>query len=309
MRKRIILTGMILLLFSLSGCSDHGEVQHVDLTRQLEESLQESREREAKEKAEQEAKEKAEREAKEKAEREAKERAEWEAKEQARQEAKAKERQEEKERQEQEGKERKDGVKRDRELGNLLVGVWHSEPLDVSDVVLEGMKSAGKLEPFLQFDDSKLKLHAYFSFSKDGKAMFYLDYASYQQLMDYITEEVSAGAIRYFESKIQGLGIQISVESYLKRLGISLEDYVTDVISQYTQDFQPSQKHERNYQVLDGKLFMAENLEELRNAKDYFEFEVTEESLCMLAYYEDGQPNGKVMGREVTLPIWFYHLE
>lgn len=278
---------IIMLLFALTLTGDAKEdfFRAFDLNARMKSEIR--MQREAREKAEREAREKAEREAREKAEREAREKAEREAREKALQEQLEK-------------------AERDALMNEWIIGTWQSEPLDVSDMVSEGMKSAGAIEPYLEFEQSRLTVRVLFMVTQDGRANVTMDHGSYLQLMDYIKEQATAAAIRYFESGISKWGIKVSLESYLKMLGIDLEKYVSDIIGAGSQDFQPDDmSYECYLQVLDGRLYVAAVREKLPESDTYYDFDLTEDDLVLKQYYVNGKENDRPLGQKVKLPISF----
>lgn len=268
-------TFLILYALYFGAASERELLRTFDLNSRMHAVIQEQRE--TREREEREAREKAEREAREKAEREAREKAE---------------------------RENREKAERDAALNEQLIGSWRSDPLDVSEMVMESMKQAGDIVPYLEFDKSKLTIQVLFLVGRDGKAILNVDYDSYRRLMDYITEETTAAALRYFESGINKWGIKINLESYLKKLGIDLEDYVAGVIESCSGDFKSSDLHYECYlQVMDEKLYVADKKEELSGSRTYYEFELSEEAFVLERYFVNGIESDKPLGQDVKLPI------
>ena len=194
----------------------------------------------------------------------------------------------------------------DPELQKQLMAVWKSEPVNVEDTVLQSMESAGKYKPYLRFDKTKLVVNVRFTYREDHTAVMELDPKSYQDLMNYVTQEVTTAVIKYYESYLQSVGLNLSVEKYLNLLGISLKDYVADEIKKSSGSLNVNDyRRERFCEVRDGMLFIAEKAEQLEKSRDYAKIELAGEQLTFRQFYEAGKPVEKPMGLDVTMPLSF----
>lgn len=187
-----------------------------------------------------------------------------------------------------------------------LIGTWKSEPISVEDIVKEALKSAGEYEPFIELDDSRLFVNAKFSIAEDGWATMELDAKSYQTLMDYLTKQVTAGVIKYYENYLANMGLHVNVNTYLKMLGISPEKYVASVMQESTGDLNLDDfRRTRICVVEDGKLYLAESEAALENRESYLVIELTEDDLSFLQYYEKEELQENPLGLEILLPLNF----
>ena len=118
--------------------------------------------------------------------------------------------------------------------------------------------------------------------------------------------EVTTAVIKYYESYLQSVGLNLSVEKYLNLLGISLKDYVADEIKKSSGSLNVNDyRRERFCEVRDGMLFIAEKAEQLEKSRDYAKIELAGEQLTFRQFYEAGKPVEKPMGLDVTMPLSF----
>lgn len=196
---------------------------------------------------------------------------------------------------------------RDLAMTKALVGTWKSEPISVKETVWEAMAEVDWLKSYVSLEDDKLAVSAVFTFSEDGSAVLDADGESYQALMDYLTQEVTKAALQYFDDCAKAFGISISAKQYLRLMGISLEDYVEDMIRSMAGDLnEESFRWECHYKIRDGKLYAEEDVAALKESNNWFEIRLEEEALELLRYYENGKQTETLMGMEHILPIRFH---
>ena len=200
-----------------------------------------------------------------------------------------------------------DGEAQDEEdLANkkMLWGSWKSEPISVQEMVMDALTDVSWLEPYLQFEESKLTVCTTFMFFEDGSAKMIVDEDSYHELMGYVTQEVANGASLYFDSYVQRLGGHLSTKQYLKLMGISLEDTVSSIIEEYGGRFDET---EMSYQCLfdlrGDRIYIGETKEALEKGEDYLIISMTEEQLTFMQYYENGKHVSDPFDMDVTLPM------
>ena len=196
---------------------------------------------------------------------------------------------------------------RDQAMTKALVGTWKSDPISVKETVWEAMAEVDWLKSYVSLEDSKLAVSAVFTFSEDGSAALDVDGESYQALMDYLTQEVSKAALQYFDDCAKAFGISISAKQYLRLMGISLEDYVEDMIRSMAGDLnEESFRWECHYKIRDGKLYAEEDATALKESNNWLEIRLEEDALDLLRYYENGKQTETLMGMEHILPIRFH---
>ena len=196
---------------------------------------------------------------------------------------------------------------RDQAMTKALAGNWKSEPISVKETVLEAMSEVSWLESYVSLEDSKLAVCAVFTFSEDGSAVLDADRESYQTLMDYLTQEVTKAALEYFDDCAKAFGISISAKQYLRLMGISLEDYVEEMIRSMAGDLdEESFRWECHYKIRGGKLYVETDAAALEESDNWLEIQLEEETLTLLRYYENGKQTETLMGMENILPIRFH---
>ena len=298
MKKRLwmIMACVLLLVLPMAGCSDDGEVQYLDETflRELygdewvTEETQETSESIPESTAEETA----------------------ESTEESTEESIEESTEESTEESSEESTEETAALEEDEATFQALIGVWWSEPISVEDMVTEAMKSAGEYEPYLNLDPERLSVRAKFTLYEAGNAVMELDEKSYNELMDYITKEVTGAVLRYYEAYLAGMGMHVKVESYLKFLGISPEKYVAEIIRESTGGLTVADfRRERFCKVKEGKLYVSMSPAGLDVNEDYLEISLDEEGLQFLRYYEAGESVSTPLGLDVNLPMGFQKQE
>ena len=189
-------------------------------------------------------------------------------------------------------------------LRNLVIGSWRSDPISVEAMVTEAVSGESWLVPYLAFDPEKLTVRVTMDFSEDGKAVLNVEEKSYRELMAYMKEAVSDGVLRYFESYVKNLGLNLSVKQYLKMTGVSIDNYVADVIEASAGDLSMEvMRYQCLYDVLDGKLCVSETAMGIYLRECYFEMEISDSQLKLIQYFENGKEGDLPMGLDVKLPI------
>ena len=137
-----------------------------------------------------------------------------------------------------------------------------------------------------------------------------IDPVSYQTLMNYLTEEVTGAVLRYYQDALENLGLRVSLEQYLKLLGIRPEEYVARIMQNSMSDFSLNDfRRECRCEVEQGRLYVASNEAELEKRKNYLVIELGETELSFLEYYEDGKKVKQPLGLDVELPISFTRMD
>ena len=186
-----------------------------------------------------------------------------------------------------------------------LIGSWQSEPISVKDMVMAEMSQLGVLEPYVQLRDEKLIVRTTFTFEEDGVARLDVDEASFQALMDYVTEEITNAAYRYFDSYVKKLGGKLSTKQYLTLMGISIESYVSDAIAQAGGFDESDLSYQCLYEHYGDKVYVGEDKVSLGRMESYLVIKLKENSFSVLKYYENGKEQTSPLGLAVPMPISF----
>ena len=292
--KRILLIIMALLLaFCMSGCSDDGRVQYLDdtLLGELCGITQESTEASTEESTEASTEESAEASSEESTEESTEDSTEASSEEST-------------------GESFEESTEESADEDTLLIGSWQSETISVEDVCMEGLKAAGQYKSYLQIDNSKLVIRVNFAYFQDGRATLEIDLKSYQELMDYLTAQVTSAVLQYYQKYLEDMGLYVSVEQYLRMLGIKPETYVATIMQDSTGDLNLSDYRRECKAALEGdRLYVAYDEARLESRQDYLLIELGDKTLRFLEYYENGKKKKEPLGLDVTLPISFTRME
>ena len=192
----------------------------------------------------------------------------------------------------------------DARIRERLQGTFLSTPISVSEDIYNAMESASFLVPYLSWDETKLVINAKLQFSENGRAVLSVDEESYKALMDYVTAQVTEAAYAYFDSYVQKYSSYLSTKQYLKLMGISLEDYVGDIIREAGGELDDAaMRYESFYAVRGERIYLGETVRELSEGKDYLTFLLRGSLLTLMEYYEDGKQNDHPLGMNVELPL------
>gem|GEM_PF-5316413 len=192
----------------------------------------------------------------------------------------------------------------DARIRERLQGTFLSTPISVSEDIYNAMESASFLVPYLSWDETKLVINAKLQFSENGRAVLSVEEESYQALMDYVTGQVTEAAYAYFDSYVQKYSSYLSTKQYLKLMGISLEDYVGDIIREAGGELDDAaMRYVSFYAVRGDRIYLGETVSELSEGKDYLTFLLRGSLLTLMEYYEDGEQNDQPLGMSVELPL------
>ncbi|MBO5985681.1 MAG: hypothetical protein J6Q02_02660 [Lachnospiraceae bacterium] len=192
----------------------------------------------------------------------------------------------------------------DARIRERLQGTFLSTPISVSEDIYNAMESASFLVPYLSWDETKLVINAKLQFSESGRAVLSVEEESYQALMDYVTAQVTEAAYAYFDSYVQKYSSYLSTKQYLKLMGISLEDYVGDVIRKAGGELDDAaMRYVSFYAVRGDRIYLGETVSELSEGKDYLTFLLRGSLLTLMEYYQDGKQNDRPLGMNVELPL------
>ena len=192
----------------------------------------------------------------------------------------------------------------DARIRERLQGTFLSTPISVRGDIDDAMESASFLAPYLTWDDAKLVINAKLQFSEDGKAVLSVDEKSYKELMDYVTAQVTEAAYAYFDSYVQKYSSYLSTKQYLKLMGISLEDYVGDIIREAGGELDDAAMSYKSFYAVRGdRIYLGETVSELSKGEDYLTFLLRGSLLTLMEYYEGGKQNDRPLGMNVELPL------
>lgn len=192
----------------------------------------------------------------------------------------------------------------DARIRERLQGTFLSTPISVSEDIYNAMESASFLVPYLSWDETKLVINAKLQFSENGRAVLSVEEESYQALVDYVTGQVTEAAYAYFDSYVQKYSSYLSTKQYLKLMGISLEDYVGDIIREAGGELDDAaMRYVSFYAVRGDRIYLGETVSELSEGKDYLTFLLRGSLLTLMEYYEDGEQNDQPLGMSVELPL------
>lgn len=192
----------------------------------------------------------------------------------------------------------------DARIRERLQGTFLSTPISVSEDIYNAMESASFLAPYLSWDETKLVINAKLQFSENGRAVLSVEEESYQALMDYVTAQVTEAAYAYFDSYVQKYSSYLSTKQYLKLMGISLEDYVGDIIREAGGELDDAaMRYVSFYAVRGDRIYLGETVSELSEGKDYLTFLLRGSLLTLMEYYQDGRQNDRPLGMNVELPL------
>ncbi|MBR3468294.1 MAG: hypothetical protein IKH28_01125 [Lachnospiraceae bacterium] len=192
----------------------------------------------------------------------------------------------------------------DARIRERLQGMFLSTPISVSEDIYNAMESTSFLVPYLSWDETKLVINAKLQFSESGRAVLSVEEESYQALMDYVTAQVTEAAYAYFDSYVQKYSSYLSTKQYLKLMGISLEDYVGDIIREAGGELDDAaMRYVSFYAVRGDRIYLGETVSELSEGKDYLTFLLRGSLLTLMEYYQDGRQNDRPLGMNVELPL------
>ena len=87
-------------------------------------------------------------------------------------------------------------------------------------------------------------------------------------------------------------------------MGISLEDYVGDVIRKAGGELDDAaMRYVSFYAVRGDRIYLGETVSELSEGKDYLTFLLRGSLLTLMEYYQDGKQNDRPLGMNVELPL------
>lgn len=149
-------------------------------------------------------------------------------------------------------------------------GTWVAE-VDCSDLLNESLSQDDEeLAEYITVEDFTMNL--VLTFSEDDTYDWEIDEDSVEKSVEKLKSDMADGMTRYFEDMLKDEGIDMSVDEMLESLGVSMDEYLSEMIDTDT-IMAAYEDQEGKFDAEKGKLYMSAGLDFQPDYDVYEEYE------------------------------------